>query len=77
MTLLETDIEREARLRTQRGRPIDITEEPVIPPLVRPAAHTRINRDSSYVEGHDAAAFAVGAVMTLGPLLAYAVGLGA
>lgn len=77
MTLLENDIEREARMRVESMRSTDIADDTVVAPTIRAAWPVRINRHSAYMEGQDIAAVGVAALMTLAPLAAYAIGLGA
>jgi len=73
MTLIENDIEREARLRMQRSPATD----PVYETALRPSSMTaRIDRNSPYMEGKDLVAVAVAAFMTLAPLAVAAYGIG-
>jgi hypothetical protein len=77
MTLVENDLEREARLRANRMRSADIVNDPVFAPAMHTRSPVEINRHTAYLEGHDISAMSVAAVMILAPLAAYAIGLGA
>jgi hypothetical protein len=73
MTLVDNDIEREARLRAQRSPAAD----PVYDTAThRKAAPAYIDRNSPYMEGKDLLAVAVAAFMTLAPLAVAAYGIG-
>jgi hypothetical protein len=73
MTLVENDIEREARLRMQRSPATDPVYDA---PLHHSASTARIDRNSAYMEGKDLVAVAVAAFMTLAPLAVAAYGIG-
>jgi hypothetical protein len=73
MTLVENDMEREARLRTQRNPAADPVYETA---LHRKAAPAYVDRNSPYMEGKDLVAVAVAAFMTLAPLAVAAYGIG-
>ena len=78
MSLIETEFEREARLRAPRGRnyvdPDDIITSPSTSAHVDRYPHTR---NSAMFEGGDIASAALASLMMLAPLAAYAVGWGA
>jgi hypothetical protein len=72
MTLVENDIEREARLRTQRSP----AKDPVYDTTPhQPSIAARIDRNSPYLAGADIAAILVAAFMTLAPLAVAAYGV--
>ncbi len=78
MTLIETEFEREARLRAPRGRNF-IAEDDIT--HTNPAdvyvGRIKPTRNSAWFEGGDIAAGVLASTMMLGPLLAYALGWGA
>ena len=73
MTLIETEFERESRIRSSLGRTSREYEDEM--PTYTRTAPTHSN--SAMFEGRDIAAGILAAAMMLGPLTAYAVGLGA
>jgi hypothetical protein len=73
MTLVENDIEREARLRMQRSPATDPVYDTTLPHSSRTA---RIDRNSPYLGGGDIVAILVAAFMTLAPLAVAAYGIG-
>jgi hypothetical protein len=73
MTLVENDIEREARLRMQRSPATDPVYD-TNPNYGTEAVY--IERDSPYLGGGDIVAVLVAAFMTLAPLAVAAYGIG-
>jgi hypothetical protein len=78
MTLIETEFEREARLRPPLGRNY-IAEDDIIPtePTDVYIGRVTLSRNAAWFEGGDIAAAVLASAMMLGPLAAYAVGWGA
>jgi hypothetical protein len=78
MTLIETEFEREARLRAPRGRNF-IAEDDIIHTNPTDVYVGRVmpRHNSAWFEAGDFAAGVLASTMMLGPLLAYAVGWGA
>ena len=83
MTLIETEFERESRIRSSLGRTArDYEDEMPISASNMSSANTYTRStpsrsNSAMFEGGDIAAGILAAGMMLGPLVAYAVGLGA
>ena len=77
MTLIETEFDREARVRAARIPRADVYAGGDPSPAHRATTLNNVQSVSgALVEAKDVAAVAVGSIMMLGPLLAYAVGLG-
>lgn len=72
MTLIETNIEHDARLRMQRSPATDPAYDATTHRDVAPAY---IDRDSPYLGGADIVAVLVAAFMTLAPLAVAAYGI--
>jgi hypothetical protein len=78
MTMNETEFEREARMRTPRGRNYIAADEITQPdPTDVYIGQVTRSRNSPLFEGGDIAAAVLASAMMLGPLAAYAVGWGA
>jgi hypothetical protein len=73
MSLVENDIEREARLRMLRSPATDPVYDTPLPNASRTA---HIDRNSPYLGGGDIVAVLAAAFMTLAPLAVAAYGIG-